>query len=517
MTENRRIVLNFAATYGRSMYSMLTGLFTSRWVLMALGEVDYGLYGVICGLTAFISFITGVMGESLVRFYAYSIGEARVSENSAAGLERCRKWFSIAVAIHLALPLVLVAIGYPCGVWAVRNWLVIPPDRVETCVWVWRIVCFSCFFGMASVPFGAMYTAKQEIAELTVYSFIGRTVYTLLVYAAVSLPGRDWFIYYAVMQCALGIVPQLVINVRAVYKYRECRFRWSLLKDLSAFADLFKYVGLRFFGLLSQLFTTQGLALSVNKMLGPARNAAMTLGMGLAANAQSLTLSLKGAMQPAITSATGAGDDARANSLTLRTCLFATLGLWIFAAPLFVEADEVMILWLKNPPSGSALLCKAMLVAMLVDSLTVGTYMRIFATGRIAAFQIGECIVWISALFIAVAWFAMGGDVVGAGIGYAVMYAMNNVLKLYCVRRVGGPPLRAWFGKVLAPCAVVAAGTVAVGFIPGLFMERSFSRLVATTALCEAALFVLAWFAAFGEAERRFVLSKLRRAFGRGA
>ena len=56
MTSNKRIFLNVVATYGRSLFALLCGLFTSRWILMALGEVDYGLMGVVGGLTAFISF-----------------------------------------------------------------------------------------------------------------------------------------------------------------------------------------------------------------------------------------------------------------------------------------------------------------------------------------------------------------------------------------------------------------------------------------------------------------------------
>lgn len=51
MTETRRIALNIAATYGRSLFALVCGLFTSRWVLMALGQSDYGLYGVVGGLT----------------------------------------------------------------------------------------------------------------------------------------------------------------------------------------------------------------------------------------------------------------------------------------------------------------------------------------------------------------------------------------------------------------------------------------------------------------------------------
>ena len=45
MTENRRIALNTLATYGRSLFTLVCSLFTSRWILMALGHSDHGLVG----------------------------------------------------------------------------------------------------------------------------------------------------------------------------------------------------------------------------------------------------------------------------------------------------------------------------------------------------------------------------------------------------------------------------------------------------------------------------------------
>lgn len=51
MTANHRIALNIVATYGRSLYALAIGLFSSRWVLMSLEQTDLGLYGVVGGLT----------------------------------------------------------------------------------------------------------------------------------------------------------------------------------------------------------------------------------------------------------------------------------------------------------------------------------------------------------------------------------------------------------------------------------------------------------------------------------
>ena len=514
MTANRRIALNVVATYGRSVYAMLCGLFTSRWVLMALGEVDYGLVGVVGGLTGFISFLNGLMAESLVRFYAYAVGAARVEKDSQKGLEECRKWYSIAVAIHSVLPALLVIAGYPCGIWAVKNWLVIPPDRIEACVWVWRCVCLSCFVSMVTVPFSAMYTAKQEIAELTVYSVVGGTVYVVLAYV-MTLSNRDWLVYYAAVTCAVAVVPAAIIAFRAVAKYPECRFRMSYLADAQNFRELFRYAGLRFFGAFSQLLTAQGMALAVNKLLGPARNAAMSIGMNLSSKAQMLTLSFRGALQPAITNATGEGDNARANSLSFRTCLVSALGVLAFAIPLVIEVDEVMILWLKNPPRGSGLLCQVMLVALVVDNLTVGLVMRIFATGRIAMFQIVEAFVWISALLIACGWMFCGGDVVGVAIGFLVMYSIDNVLKLFCAKQTAGMSVQYWLRRVALPVLIVATVTLVIGYIPALLMSQSVLRLLVTTAVCELVFVPLVWNFAIGDVERKMILARLPFRFKR--
>ena len=152
MTENRRIVLNIVATCGRSLFALACGVFGGRWALMSLGEVNYGLHGLVAGLTVFISFFNDVLGASLGRFYALAVGRARVMGDD--GVEECRRWFSLAVLIHAILPVCLFVVGWPVGEWAIRHYLTIPPDRVAACLWVFRFSCVGCFIGMVSVPLG---------------------------------------------------------------------------------------------------------------------------------------------------------------------------------------------------------------------------------------------------------------------------------------------------------------------------------------------------------------------------
>ena len=74
VTGKKRIALNVVATYGRSLYAMAVGLFTSRWVLEALGHVDYGLVGVVGGLTGLVSFINGLLAQPSDALFGALIG-----------------------------------------------------------------------------------------------------------------------------------------------------------------------------------------------------------------------------------------------------------------------------------------------------------------------------------------------------------------------------------------------------------------------------------------------------------
>ena len=194
MTENMRIAINVAVTYGRSLLALFCGIFTSRWALQALGVKAYGVYAVTGVVITMMSLINGLFSVSVSRFFAVAVGNARAKGGEEQALEDCRRWFSVAVFIHLALPIILVALGAPVGFWAIKNYFVIPPEYLSTSYWVLGFAIVSAFIGMASVPFNAMFTARQEIAEMTLYSIVTTVLRFVLTYILLSYGGnRLWF------------------------------------------------------------------------------------------------------------------------------------------------------------------------------------------------------------------------------------------------------------------------------------------------------------------------------------
>ena len=507
MTQNRRIVLNIVATYGRSAYGAVLGLFTARWVLMSLGQVDYGLFGVVGGLTVFISVINNLLGHVVGRYYALSIGKHEAARNDDS-LEECRRWFSMAVGIHTVVPFILMVIGYPIGEFAVRHWLVIPADRIESCVWVFRFVCISCFICMVNVPFTAMYTAKQYIAELTLYSFASSTLNACFLYFMVTHPG-DWLFGYALWGCVLSIAPQIIITCRAVVVFPECRFRLGYCFQWKQLSRFLHFVGWQTFGVLGGTLRGQCIAIVINKYFGPRVNAAMSVANSVNGHANSLSSAMINAFTPAIVSARGSGDLLRMRTLAYGASKFGMLLALIFMIPLGLELPIILKLWLKNPPAYSMGLCLCFMLSMVIDKSSVGQMVAVNSQDKIALYQavLGTALI----LTVPLAWLfaALGLGVYSVGIAYVIMTVVCAWGRVWFARSLAGMSARYWLSKIMMPIVIVSSASICSGLIVRRLMREGCPRIFVTAIVSEIVLCLLSWGIVLRRDERAVVLQRI--------
>lgn len=517
MTENRRIFWNIVATYGRSLYALAIGIFCGRWSLMVLGEVDYGLLGLIGGLSGVISMLNWIIAAVIGRFYGVSIGAARVAEDRAAALDVCRHWFNTAFLVHTVIAVVLIAIGYPVGVWAVRNFLTIPPDRIEDCVNIFRFVCVSCFFGMANVPFVAMYRAKQYIAELTIYGFVTQTIHVVAMFYMLNHPG-DWLLVVSALGCANAVLPQVIIAIRACWIFPECKFRFAYMYDWEYLRQIACLSGWQLIDTVNTVFRDNGKPIVINKFFGAAMNAAMTVGNTVQRQCNTLAGSMQGAFSPAITQAYGAREFEKMRTLVIRSAKLNVLMTLIFAIPLALELPEVMRLWLKTPPAYAVELCWFAMISHLIACSVVSHHIVIYATGKIAAYNVTNCIVSIAMIACAVLVGFVSRNIYCVMVVFVLFRVAYAYVRLYYGRRLAGVEFRPWIWNVCVKAGFIMLITGVVGCVPRLFMTTGFTRIVITTLFCEAVYIPLLWFA-MSQAERKFVydrvLSRVIARFGK--
>ena len=508
MTENRRIFWNIVATYSRSMFSLAVGLITARWAFNALGISDYGLYGVVGGLTGFISFLNGTLAGANSRFYAISIGQARAAHDKVAALEECRRWFNTAFSIHTVLPAILMLVGYPIGVWAIRNFLTIPADRVADCVWVFRFTCLSCFVGMMNVPFGAMYGAKQYIAELTIYSYVTTTANAFFLYYMISHPGL-WLFRYALWCCLLSVVPQLIICIRACCVFPECRVRLSYMWDRRRLAAVGSFAGWNLLGTTCALLRVQGVNVLINKVFGPKVNAAQALGNNVDSHTSLLSSSLMGAFAPAITLAYGEGNMKRMKDLVYRMCKIGSLLLLLFMIPLGAELQTVLEIWLKTPPQYTAYLCMVAMLSHIMEVCTHGHMIAVNASGRVREYQMNMTVISILTLPAAILTVWLGGGIYALGVVLVCVRLSISLRRVYYARIFAGLSAWHWLKAVVVPLVVVIGLSGFVAFMPRFIMASGFVRVVVTTLATESVLLPLAWFVVMDHEERLFVTEKI--------
>lgn len=496
--------MNIAATYGRSLYALAVGLITARWALQALGVSDYGIMGVVGGLVGFISFFNGILAAAVGRFYAIAVGKAAVKGCESEGLDECHKWFSTAVFLHALVPTILMVIGYPIGAWAVRNFLSIPAERISDSIWVFRFVCASCYISMVVVPVNAMYTAKQYIAELTLYSFVTTTLNAIFLYYMISHPGV-WLAKYAFWTSLLSVVPNSIIFLRGFWLFRECRVVVKYLVSWTQIKQLVYFVGMWMCGGIAWLLRVQGINILINKYFGVKANAAMAIANSVDAHTKTLSGAMLGAFNPAIASAYGAGDLDRMRALAYRASKLSLLFILVFMLPLGLELEKVLQIWLKNPPEYVYGLCLMVFAVTITDQSTIGQMIAINTRGKLfwpTVFQSGSLLTGFP-----LAWFFcwLGWGMYSVVAALMLSMASCSVWRIWFARSLVSMSAWYWVKRILIPIAIGTAISAAVGLIPRLFMAPSFGRIVIVGLLCDATFIMLAWSVLLDADEREFL------------
>ena len=483
---------------------MVVGLVTARWTLQALGVVDYGLMGVVGGLTGFISFFNGILAAAVGRFYAISVGKASVKGHELEGLDECHKWFSTAVFLHMLVPTILIVVGYPVGVWAVRNFLTIPPDRVSDCVWVFRFMCVSCYISMLTVPVNAMYTAKQYIAELTIYSVVTTTLNALFLYYMVSHPGV-WLAKFMFWTSLLSIAPNVIIFLRGVFLFKECRLIPRYLLSWARIKQLVYFVGMWTCGGTAWLLRVQGINILINKYFGAKVNAAMAIANSVNAHTRSLSGSMLGALYPAITSAYGAGDLERMRALAYRASKLSVLFVLIFMLPIALELEEVLRVWLINPPEYVYGLCLLVFAVTITDQITIGQMMAINTRGKIlwpTVFQSGSLLMGFPLAWL-FCWVGFG--VYSVAVALLISMFSCSAWRIWFARGLVSMSSWYWIKRILIPVVLCALISAVIGWMPRLFMPPSLYRIVVAGLVSDVILLALAWLVLLDGDEREFL------------
>jgi len=310
------VILNAGATYVRMFLCAGLTLFSSRWILAALGEVDFGLYAVIAGVMSFLSFLTGAMAGSAQRHFAFAIGQGDVTE--------VNKWFNASLLLHFCLAVFLVVVGLPFGRYMIDHVLTIPVERLEVCHQVFICTLITVFFRVLIIPYTGMFTAKQRIFELSFYQILQVVFVFSFAFVLTRLSG-DHLLVYAMGLAVFAIFIGVLQVLRCYLSFKECRLMFKFRSRLSYCRELISFGGWSLFGALGAVGSNQVMAFIINLFCGPKINASFGIANQVSGQANGIAQGLVNALAPEITSSEGRGERERVIDLSLLASKFSVL------------------------------------------------------------------------------------------------------------------------------------------------------------------------------------------------
>lgn len=498
--NSRRIVKNTLMLYVRMLVLMLIGFYTSRVVLGALGETDYGVYNVIGGVVAMFTVISGALNSAISRFITFELGKGSEAQ--------LNKVYSTAVLIQAAIALIVAAIAEPVGIWFINNEMTIAPERIPAAIWVLHFSVFSFVVNLLSVPQMASITAHERMSA---YAYIGLMdgFLRLMVAFLILRSPFDRLVYYAALMAVVVLIVRIAYGVYCRRNFEECRFKPVF--DPKLVKEMFSFAGWNFIGVSSGVLRDHGGNILVNLFFGPAMNAARGVAMQVFTALQGFVTNFMTAVNPQITKSYASGDRDYLFALVRKSSKMSFYLLFVIALPVLFNTEYLLGIWLKEVPQGTILFVQLFLIFALSESLSNPMITAMLATGRIRNYQL--IVGGIQLLNVPVSYFILkaGASPQSTVIVAIVLSQICFFVRLYLLKRETGYEASKHIKTVYINVLAVAAVAVIIPLILNSYLPGGFVGFLVSAVMAVASAGLSVLYIGCTKDERQDIYSYLRK------
>ena len=471
--HTKRIAKNTLMLYFRMFFMMILGLFTSRIVLQALGETDYGVYNVVGGVVAMFAVISGTLSSSVSRFITFELGKGPEAQ--------LNKVYSTSVIIQALLSIVIIAIAEPVGLWFIENKMTIDPVRIPAAEWVLHFSIFAFVVNLMSIPQTASITAHEKMSA---YAYIGILdgVLRFAVAIAVMRSNGDRLVLYSMLMAASVMIVRMAYSRYCSRNFEECHF--SFVFDKPLLKEMFSFAGWNFIGETAGILRDQGGNILINIFFGPAVNAARGLALQINNVVTGFVTNFMTAVNPQITKSYAAGDHSYMFSLVRKASRMSYYLLFILALPVIFNAETVLNLWLKEVPEHSALFMQLFLIFALSESLSRPLITSVLASGKVRDYQL--VVGGIQLLNLPIAYVLLKAGyvpeiTVDVSIGLSLVCLL---VRLWILKRKIGFPMGEFLRRVVLNVFLVTLVAIVPCVSVSIYMPMSLAGFVMNVCAC---------------------------------
>lgn len=450
--DNKRIAKNTLFLYFRMFLIMAISFYTSRVVLNALGESDYGTFNVVGGIVVILSFINSAMMGATQRYLNFELG--------TKDEEKLRSVFCTSVRIHLWITVIVFILAETLGLWFLNRCMNIAQETMFAANIVYQCSIVSFLVTVISVPHNAAIIAHERMG---VFAYISIVEAVLKLGSALLLlvVTSDKLIDYSIFMLVTTVVPRLLIYRYARRNFKECRYdRRRQSKALAR--EMLSFSGWSVVGSLGYIFHTQGIAIIINLFFGTIVNAAQAISTQVNTLVRSFSDSFLQALKPQVVQTYAAGELKQMHQLIFRGCRLAIFLTAFFAIPILIECKSLLVMWLKILPDYTIDFVRIVILISLIDACAPVLATAQNATGKIKVYQATLTTIGLLHLPLAALFFWLGYSPVSAFTIYLVLTVVLQIVRVLFVCKSVELRKRTFLSEVVLPSGIA----LALAFLP---------------------------------------------------
>lgn len=494
--NSKKILFNTIFLYIRIIVSIVISLWTVPIILGSLGAEDYGIYNLVAGIIAMLSFLNISMIVSTQRYMSVSLGKEDKSILSNV--------FNASIVIHFLLGLVIVCMLEVCSLFVFDDFLNINPERIGASKLLFQFLIANMFVIVMSVPFDAAINAHEDMMFFSIVSIFEYVLRFLLAFSLTYI-SVDKLPFYGFGILCISILVIAIKFIFRYYRYSNLRIRLRNKIDFSLMKSMLKFTGYNVVSSFSLVASRQGLAIFYNLFFGTIANTAYGIANQINGALSYFSTTLPNAMNPQLMQSEGANDREKVISMSLISSKFSTIILACFVIPLILEMPYVLQLWLKEVPLYTVELCRFILILSIFYQLSTGLMSSVQAVGKIRNYQLSVSALYLIILPITYVVLIYYKDIRIPLVVSIIMEIITLLVRITFANKLVGIKWKDFVGGIVVPLMVC----ILLSFIAPYFVVKSFEpsigRVVLTTVTFLAIFFSLLWFFVLNNSDKNFV------------
>lgn len=500
MTGTKKIAKNTIYLYIRLVFVLLISLFTVRIVLGALGDVDYGVYNVVCGFVSMFGFFSTAMTNGVQRFYNFEKGKN--GEHAVGGV------YSSALYIQFCCAILFVVLIEAFGIWYLNNKMVIPADKLTTANYLFQFSLIGLLLSFLQIPYSAAIVSYEKMNYFALIGIIDAVCKLLIAYAIIASPNR--LLYYGAFLLLINVMNFLLYFTYAKRKFPGLVFNRD--KDTKMIREMLSFTGWNTFGSFAYVIRWQGVNVLMNYFFGVIINAANGIASQVSSALAYFSGNLVLAFKPQLTQSYAKGDYVRTRYLLYLMTRMSFALVYTLSIPIIFEIDYILNLWLGNDvPEYTASFSILVIISVLLGCFHTPLVQVIHATGKIQKFQIVTSIVITSILPISWICFYLGMNPNWAYWVTIFVYVINQIIGMILVRAKFPYTFTSYLKEVLFRCFLFTFIVPIAAILLLEAMPPSFLRLVVISLTTAFVAVIATYFIILNDSEKKQLKGKIQR------